>query len=144
MESLLEKIDTYHNNPEKSSTTKKISIKPLVIYCLHIVHLMLQKISLVIIETKTEKNSHICRKEFSTDDSNKTAFKKYHKVRDHCHYTGKYSGAVHNIFNLRYKTPKEVPAVFHNGSKYEYHFIIKELAEEFEGQFECQAHYQIL
>ena len=27
--------------------------------------------------------------------------------------------------------------VFHNGSTYDYHFIIKELAEEFEGQFEC-------
>ena len=25
----------------------------------------------------------------------------------------------------------------HNGSKYDYHFIIKELAEEFKGQFEC-------
>ena len=25
----------------------------------------------------------------------------------------------------------------HNGSKYDYHFIIKELAEEFEGEFEC-------
>ena len=27
--------------------------------------------------------------------------------------------------------------VFHNGSTYGYHFIIKELAQEFEGQFEC-------
>ena len=27
--------------------------------------------------------------------------------------------------------------VFHNGSTYDYHFIIQELAEEFEGQFEC-------
>ena len=27
--------------------------------------------------------------------------------------------------------------VFHNGSTYDYHFIIKELAEEFEGLFEC-------
>ena len=27
--------------------------------------------------------------------------------------------------------------VFHNGSTYDYHFIIKELAEESEGQFEC-------
>ena len=26
--------------------------------------------------------------------------------------------------------------VFHNGSNYDYHFIIKELAEEWEGQFE--------
>ena len=27
--------------------------------------------------------------------------------------------------------------MFHNGSTYDSHFIIKELAEEFEGQFEC-------
>ena len=39
--------------------------------------------------------------------------------------------------NLRYKTPKEIPVVFHNGSTYDYHFIVKELAKEFEGQFEC-------
>ena len=33
--------------------------------------------------------------------------------------------------------PNEIPVVFHNGSNYNYHFIIKELAKEFEGQFEC-------
>ena len=33
--------------------------------------------------------------------------------------------------------PNEVPVVFHNGSNYDYHFIIKELANEFHGQFEC-------
>ena len=27
--------------------------------------------------------------------------------------------------------------MFHNSSKYDYRFIIKELAEEFKGQFEC-------
>ena len=63
--------------------------------------------------------------------------KKYHKVKDHCHYTGKDRGAAHDIFNLRYKIPKEIPVGFHNGSTYNYHFIIKELAEEFEGEFEC-------
>ena len=39
--------------------------------------------------------------------------------------------------DLRYKIPKEIPGVFHNGSSYDYHFIIKELPEEFERQFEC-------
>ena len=73
------------------------------------------------------------KKSFSTNDENKN----YHKVRDDCHCTGKYRGAAHNICNLRYKTPKEFPVVFHNGSTYDYHFIIKELAKEFEGQFEC-------
>ena len=38
---------------------------------------------------------------------------------------------------MRYKLPKEIPVVFHNGSTYDYHFIIKELAKEFEDNFEC-------
>ena len=29
------------------------------------------------------------------------------------------------------------PVVFQNSSNYDYHFIIRELANEFEGQFEC-------
>ena len=68
---------------------------------------------------------YICKKVFSNDDDNK----KYHKVRDHCHYTGKYRGATHDISNLRSKIPKEIPVVFHNGSSCDYHFTIKELAE---------------
>ena len=38
---------------------------------------------------------------------------------------------------LRYKVPKEIPVVFHNGSTYDYHFIIKELVKEFDGNFDC-------
>ena len=38
---------------------------------------------------------------------------------------------------MRYKIPKEIPVVFHNGSIYDYHFIIKELVKEFAGNFEC-------
>ena len=59
------------------------------------------------------------------------------KIRDHCHYTGKYRSAAHNICNLRYNVPKEIPIVFHNGSTHDYHFIIKELVKEFEGNFDC-------
>ena len=73
---------------------------------------------------------YICKKEFNKSD------KKNYKVRDHCHYTGKYRGAAHNICNLRYKIPKEIPVVFQNGSTYDYHFIIKELVKEFDGNFE--------
>ena len=50
---------------------------------------------------------------------------------------GKYRGAAHNVCNLRYKDPKEISVVFHNGSTYDYHFIIKELVKEFEGNFDC-------
>ena len=80
-----------------------------------------------------QKVYYICKKEFDNNDNNK----KQQEVRDHCHYTGKYRGAAHNICNLRYKIPKEIPVVFHRGSTYDYHFIIKELAKEFEGNFEC-------
>ena len=59
------------------------------------------------------------------------------KVRDHCHYTGKYRGAAHSICNLRYKIKKEIPVVFHNGSVYDYHFIIKDLPRKFNGHFSC-------
>ena len=38
---------------------------------------------------------------------------------------------------MRYKIPKEIPVVFRNGSTYDYHFIIKELVKEFDGNFEC-------
>ena len=58
-------------------------------------------------------------------------------MRDHCHYTGKFRGAAHNICNLRYNTPKKIPIVFHNGLTYDYHFIIKKLEEEFKSGFEC-------
>ena len=88
--------------------------------------------------TKKEEENHnnqkvcyICKKTFDTND------KKNYKVRNHCHYTGKYRGAAHNMYNLRYKVPKEIPIVFHNGSTYDYHFIIKELVKEFDGNFEC-------
>ena len=78
-----------------------------------------------------QKVCYICKKEFDTSD------KKHHKVRDHCHYTGKYREAAHNICNLRYKITKEIPIVFQNGSTCDYHFIIKELVKEFDGNFEC-------
>ena len=71
-------------------------------------------------ETKSkekQKVCYICKNEFSTDENDNT-FKLYHKVRDHCHYTGNFRGATH-ICNLRYKTPKEIVTVIHNGSTYE-------------------------
>ena len=84
-----------------------------------------------------QKVCYICRKEFSADKNEENEFELYHKVRDLCHYTGKFRGTAHNICNLRYKVPKEIPVLFHNGSTYDYYLIIKELAKEFDGQFEC-------
>ena len=75
---------------------------------------------------------YICEKIFYNDKNYN-----YSKVRGHCHYTGKYRGAAHKICNLMYNTAREIPVVFHNGSRYYYHFIIKGLVEESEGDFEC-------
>ena len=72
---------------------------------------------------KRQKGCYICKNEFNTDKNDKNAVKLYHKVRGHCHYTGRIS--------------KEIPIVFHNGSTYDYHFVIKKLAKEFDVQFEC-------
>ena len=77
-----------------------------------------------------QKVCHICKKKFCY-------YKIKKKVRDHCHYTGKFRGAAHSHCNLQYKVPRKIPIVFHNGSTNDNHFIIKQLAEYFKGQFEC-------
>ena len=62
-------------------------------------------------------------------------FKLYQNVRDH--YTEKIRGVAHSICNFSYKVPKEILVVIHDGSTYDYHYIIKKLAEEFKGQYKC-------
>ena len=75
---------------------------------------------------------HICNEEFIYDKENET-YRESCKVRGHCNYTGKYRGAAHSKCNLQYKLPKEMPVVFHNVSKYDYHFIINKLAKGIDG-----------
>ena len=85
-----------------------------------------------------QKECYICRKAFCYNKKQKKRFKLYKKVRDHCHFTGKFRGAAHSICNLNYKVPQEIPVKIHNGSKYDSHFIINELREDFRGkEFEC-------
>ena len=50
------------------------------------------------------------------------------KVRDHCHFTGKYRGAAHNKCNLMCKKPRILPVIFHNLQGYDAHLFIKQLA----------------
>ena len=59
------------------------------------------------------------------------------KFIDHFHYTEECRGAAHSICNSKQSVSKKIPVVFHNGSNYDYHFIKKVLAEEFEKQFPC-------
>ena len=58
------------------------------------------------------------------------------RVRDHCHYTGKYRGAAHNKCNLKYKKPSFIPVVFHNLSGYDSHLFIKNLGAS-QGNIKC-------
>ena len=50
------------------------------------------------------------------------------RVRDHCHYTGRYRGPAHNNCNLKYRKPKSISVFFHNLSGYDSHLFIKKIA----------------
>ena len=58
-----------------------------------------------------ETKCWICEGEFN-DDKNV-------KVKDHCHFTGRYRGAAHNLCNLKYKKPDFIPVVVYNLAGYE-------------------------
>ena len=172
LECLLKKIDTCHDNPDLSSTTKinqhipsgysiytncsfdksnnKLSYyrredcmkrfcKDLKAHATKIIDF--KKKTMIPLTNKEEDNynkeniCYISKIEFDNNTTESSSLER--KVRDHCHFTGKYRGATHNTCNLRYKIPKNIPVIFHNGSTYDYHFIIKELANEFDGNFEC-------
>ena len=141
LECLLKKIDTCYNNSDLSTTTKINQHIPsgysiytncsfdkannkLIYYrgedCMkrfckdlknHATKIIDFKKKTMIPLTKEEEDNYnkentccICKKDFNND-----------KVRDHCHFTGKYRGAAHNTCNLRYKISKNIPVIFHNG-----------------------------
>ena len=64
-----------------------------------------------------ETKCWICNKKL-VDDKN-------YKVRDHCHFTGRYRGAAHKECNLKYKKANFTPVTFHNLSGYDSHLFIK-------------------
>ena len=91
---------------------------------------------------QSQKVCHICKGAFCYDKKQEKRFKLYKEVRDHCHFTGKFRAAAHSVCILRYKVSHEIPVIIHNGSRYDYHLIIKELVEEFRGEdFKCLGEY---
>ena len=75
-----------------------------------------------------ETKCWICNGKFDDD--------KNYKVRDHCHFTGRYRGAAHNKCNLDYRKPNFTPVVFHNLSGYDSHLFIKNLGFS-QGNIDC-------
>ena len=52
------------------------------------------------------------------------------KVKDHCHFTGKFRGPAHKSINLKLKIKPnvtKVPVVIHNLKGYDSHLILKKL-----------------
>ena len=127
LECLLEKMSTFQNNPNESSTTEINKHTPsgysIFTHCSfdqtkkklnhytgkdcmkkfckdlreHTTKIFNNKTKQMIPLTIKEKRHYseqevcyICKKEFDKNN------KKYYKVRNHCHYTGKYRGAAHD------------------------------------------------
>ena len=59
----------------------------------------------------------LCRKEFGDEN--------LRKVRDHCHYSGKFRGAAHQSCNLKFQRPKFTPVFFHNLQNYDSHLFVR-------------------
>ena len=60
-----------------------------------------------------------CKKKFDGD-----------KVRDHCHYTGKYRGALRSACNLKLgERTLIIPVLAHNNSGYDSHMFVKRLTD---------------
>ena len=78
-------------------------------------------------EFENAKICWICQKGFEEKDK---------KVRDHCHFTGKFRGAAHNKCNLQFKKPTFTPVIFHNLSGYDAHLFVKNLGRS-EGNIKC-------
>ena len=84
---------------------------------------------------KEQKACHICEENFCVDKDDQN-YKNKRKVKDHCHYTGKFRGAAHSRCDLNYKDSKDITIIIHNAS-YDTYFIINQLAEEFRGELNC-------
>ena len=83
---------------------------------------------------KEQEVCHICEEKFCMDKDDKDYINRK-KVKDHCHYTGKFRGAAHSKCNFNYKVLKDIPIISHNAS-YDTHFIIHQLAEEFKDELD--------
>ena len=57
-------------------------------------------------QKESYENAKICYIFQEKLENKYLADKNYHKVRDHCYYTGENRSATHSISNLKYSVPK--------------------------------------
>ena len=88
------------------------------------------------IKQEESKRCYLCDRSFNTNKESKY-YMNYKEVRDHCHYTGKYRGAAHSLSNRRHQEQRDMPLIIHNGSNYDFHLLIKDLAKEFKSDINC-------
>ena len=74
---------------------------------------------------RTAETCHVCDKPLEGDS-----------VRDHCHITGEYRGAVHNACNLKLRLNPSIPVVFHNLRGYDSHLLMQAISKV-EGRVSC-------
>ena len=101
---------------------------------------------------KYEKSEycHICHTRFTNNDEideqkNKEEpdkkrikfLENFKKVKGYDYYTGEFRGSAHLLCSSRYQEHRNIPVIIHNGSNYDFHFIIKELAKKFKSKMRC-------
>ena len=75
---------------------------------------------------ETATHCFICGDKLKNSYKNDKEAEKYKKVRDHCHFSGKYRGCAHSICNLNFCNRYfKIPVFFHNMKNYDGHLIIQ-------------------
>ena len=122
------KKESYTQEKEEDPDAMLTFIKRLEEDVRKIVELGNKEIEITIEEEEQFNNAMECWicKGFLGDD----------KVRDHCHYTGRYRGPAHNSCNLKYRKPNDISVFFHNLVGYDSHLFIKKLGFT-EGKIDC-------
>ena len=88
-------------------------------------------------QQESYENAEVCYICIEKHENKYLKDNKHRQVRDPCHYTGEYRDNAHSICKLKYSVPKKIPLNFHDGSNSDCHFLIKELAEDFNKQSTC-------
>ena len=106
------------------------------------------------------RNCHICHRYFITDEEIKDKlnneyddgddkdkdrenskkrknYENFKNVKDYGYYTRKCRGPAHKLCNSRYQEQRNIPVIIHNGSNYDFHLIIKELAKKIKSKMRC-------